>query len=179
MYMSRTACICRVLHVYVLYFMYISRSPCVLSVFIVNVYMPTTNVSIDHYRESIADLKIIVDWLSDDGIILMCGDFNGQLGGQCGPISNSFTNVRGSVLYDFIYDCMIIYNNMFSSITQESCFGPVYTCWPGHTSYNPSQIDHFIISYDFSQCIEYSVVMMTIVLIHLTTILLRLSLNAS
>ena len=174
MYMYRTSCKCLVLHVNVLYFMYISRSPCVLSVFIVNVYMPTTNVSIDHYRESIADLQIIVDWLSDDGIILMCGDFNGQLGGQCGPRSNSFTNVRGSVLYDFI-----AYNNMFSSITQESCSGPVYTCWPGDTSYNPSQIDHFIISYDFSQCIEYSVVMMTIVLIHLTTILLRLSLNAS
>ena len=131
MYMYRTSCKCLVLHVNVLYFMYISRSPCVFPAFIVNIYMPTTNVSIDHYRESIADLQIIVDWLSDDGIILMCGDFNGQLGGQCGPRSNSFTNVRGSVLYDFI-----AYNNMFSSITQESCSGPVHTCWPGDTSYN-------------------------------------------
>lgn len=124
-----------------------------LSVFIVNVYMPTTNVSIAYYRECIADLQIIVDWVSDDGIILMCGDFNGQLGGPSGSRAGSFTNVRGSVLYDFI-----TYNNMFSSITQDSCSGPVNTCWPGDTNNNPSQIDHFIMSYDYSQCIEYSMV---------------------
>ena len=107
--------------------------------FIVNVYLPTTNTHINEYRDCIHDLQVIVDWLTSEGMLIIYGDFNGQYGLRKGRRSSLPTSARGTVLREFL-----AYNNMYSTVCDEQCEGPIYTCWPGDSSYNPSQIDHFV-----------------------------------
>jgi exonuclease III len=49
-------------------------------IFVINVYLPSTNYTTDQYRECITDWQITLEWLSNEGTVISCGDFNGQLG---------------------------------------------------------------------------------------------------
>ena len=53
--------------------------------FIVAVYLPSTNHSIDEFNESIDFLWAIYDSLSEKGYVYMLGDFNADLGNSAGP----------------------------------------------------------------------------------------------
>ena len=106
-------------------------------------------MSTQDYRDCLSDTQIIIDWLDADGIIILCGDFNGQIGVQWGSHVMGSVNSRGSILSDFM-----VTNNMYSAISHASCSGPVYTCLPGDASYNPSQLDHFIIKTDNMSCVK-------------------------
>ena len=53
--------------------------------FVINVYLPSTNMTIAYYRECISELQIINDWLSPNGTIIFSGNLNGQLGPQHSP----------------------------------------------------------------------------------------------
>ena len=115
-------------------------------IFIVNAYLPSTNMSIYDYRESITEWNIILEWLSISGVVISCGDFNGQLGPQWGNRAGQKTNVRGTTLGQFLRD-----NQLLSTVSHSSCSGPIYTCIPGNTEISPSQLDHFIID---KQCMS-------------------------
>ena len=112
-------------------------------IFIINVYMPSTNTSLLEYKQSIESLQIVTDFLYDKGLLLLCGDFNGQLGPKWGHRAGYFQNLRGGVLESFLF-----YNNMVSLISDEACGGPICTYWPNDTAYRPSQIDHILSTID-------------------------------
>ena len=110
---------------------------------LVNVYMPTTNTSIEFYRDSISDLQIIVDWLMSVGVVIICGDLNAGLSTKFGNRANPVANARGIILEEFLY-----YNNMYSTVSDNRCNGPKCTYHPMDVNYLSSQIDHFITNND-------------------------------
>ena len=57
-------------------------------VFVINVYLPTTNLPICEYSNCIHDLQILIEWISDLGTFTICGDFNGQFSSNKGTCSN-------------------------------------------------------------------------------------------
>ena len=114
------------------------QSKNVMPLYIFNVYMPTTNLSIDDYRDHISMLQLVYDEFSQRGHIIIMGDFNAQLGPDCGVRSGPRQSIRGNQLYEFI-----LYNDAFSLVTDSICTGPVFTY--GCDSSTPSQIDHIII----------------------------------
>ena len=57
-------------------------------VFVINVYLPTTNRTICEYSNCIHDLQILIEWISDLGTFTICGDFNGQFSSNKGTCSN-------------------------------------------------------------------------------------------
>ena len=48
--------------------------------FILSVYLPSSNHNIDEYDEYLDYLWALYDSLSDKGIVVAMGDFNGDLG---------------------------------------------------------------------------------------------------
>ena len=108
-------------------------------IFVINVYMPSTNMTVDAYRECISELTIILEWASALGTCVTCGDFNGQLVSTRGSRAGANANVRGAILNELLSD-----NNMYSTVAHESCIGPWYTWLASDTSVMPSQLDHFI-----------------------------------
>ncbi len=70
------------------------------------------------YRECIADLQIVNDWLSPMGTVIMCGDFNGRLHVKHGHHDEWAANARGLILSTFLK-----YNNMYSTIAHNSRTG--------------------------------------------------------
>ena len=84
--------------------------------------MPTTNLSIDDYRDHISMLQLVYDEFSQSGHIITMGDFNAQLGPECGVRSGPRQSIRGNQLYE-----CILYNDAFSLVTDSICTGPVFT----------------------------------------------------
>ena len=117
---------------------------------IINVYFPTTNTPVDDYCNVLNDLQLVYATYINDGHVIMCGDFNGQLGSSAGPRGNDPQNIRGKHLMDFIE-----HNDASSMIVDGKCSGPVCTFWPGDDSRLPSQLDHFVISRDNSHIVDY------------------------
>jgi endonuclease/exonuclease/phosphatase family metal-dependent hydrolase len=126
------------------------QSPGNTPVIIVNVYCATTNETTDKFQDIINNLQIVFDTYSDNNIVIMCGDFNAQLGQSAGPRSQHPQNYRGKYFQEFI-----TYNSTCSLITQNICQGPVSTYWPDGDNRNPSQIDHFIVDMDYMSVISY------------------------
>ena len=60
--------------------------------FILSVYLPSSNTSITKYRECLEVLDDVVDNLYEKGIIVLAGDFNGHIGKYGGPRSFDTTN---------------------------------------------------------------------------------------
>ena len=122
---------------------------------IINVHFPTTNTPVDDYCNVLNDLQLVYATCTyiNDGYVIMCGDFNGQLGSCAGPRGNDPQNIRGKHLMDFIK-----HNDASSMIVDGKCSGPVCTFWPGDDSRLPSQLYHFIISRDNSHIVDYCLV---------------------
>ena len=119
--------------------------PSQVPIFIINVYLPSTNITMDVYREHIGYLQTLTDWLSERGILIICGDLNGQLGPMYSTRAGVFQNARGTHISQFLDN-----NNMYSTISHINCMGPVATCFPIDPCYRPSQIDH----YNQSRCVS-------------------------
>jgi len=119
-------------------------------IFVINIYLPSTNYTTDQYRECITDWQITLEWLSSEGTVVSCGDFNGQLGSHWGHRARSQGNDRGRLLGEFLIE-----HNLFSTITNDICGGPAHTCIPGDANLNTSILDHFIIPTDTRhQCLS-------------------------
>jgi len=110
---------------------------------VINVYFPTTNMSVNDYQDVIDDLQVIYDTYINDSNVIVCGDFNGQLGSQAGPRGNNPPTIRGQHLLRFLD-----HNAACSLVVDGICDGQICTFWPGDDIRSPSQIDHFIISRD-------------------------------
>jgi hypothetical protein len=119
-----------------------------LPLFIINVYCPTTNASITDYNDVIDDLQVLYDTYKDQGIVILCGDFNAQLGVEAGPRGNSPQSIRGKCLVRFLD-----HNNVYSSVTEGTCTGPLCTYWPDDDHKSPTQIDHFILNREYKHIV--------------------------
>ena len=112
-------------------------------IFVINVYLTSTKYTIDQYRECITDWQITLEWLSNEGTEISCGDFNGKLGLQWGHRARSQANDRGRLLGEFLIE-----HKLFSTITSDICGGPSHTYISGVANLDASILDHFIIPTD-------------------------------
>lgn len=107
--------------------------------YIMNVYMPSTNSHIEVYREVLSELRAIHEYLSIRGMVIIVGDFNGQLGPSGGPRCPMPPSHRGSILLGYISEFDLV-----PLICHNSCTGPLATFYP-HNGGPGTQIDHIFI----------------------------------
>ena len=88
--------------------------------FILSVYMPSSNHALDEYREDF--LWALYDSLSADSFVLVMGDLNGDLGNSLGDKGLKEPNERGKLLLDFAN-----YFNLCPINLLTICDGPLET----------------------------------------------------
>ena len=90
--------------------------------YILSVYLPSSNSTIDEFKEYLDFLWALYDSLSDKGHVLVSGDFNGDLGNSLGDKGKYPPNQRGSKLLDFAN-----YFNLCPENLLSNCNGPLET----------------------------------------------------
>ena len=71
------------------------------SLFILAVYLPSSNHALEEFKECLNHLWAFYDSLSADGFVILLGDFNGDLGNSFGDKGKKEPNDRGFLLLDF------------------------------------------------------------------------------
>ena len=69
--------------------------------FILAVYLPSSNHALEEFKECIDYLWALYDSLSADGFVILLGDFNGDLCNSLGDKGKKEPNDRGLLLLDF------------------------------------------------------------------------------
>ena len=93
-----------------------------LVLFIVAVYLPSTNSSIVEFRNTLDAMVDVIDQFYDQGIVIVMGDFNCHIGKSGGPRSLDAVNDRGCDLAKMIErQCLISVNS------QDLCAGSIGT----------------------------------------------------
>ena len=87
--------------------------------FILSVYLPASNHSIEDYRECLDFLWALYDSLSSSGFVIVMGDLNGDLGSSLGDKGTKEPNDRGLLLCDFANFFNLSLVNLLST-----CNGP-------------------------------------------------------
>ena len=90
--------------------------------FSLSVYLPSSNSTIDEFKEYLDFLWALYDSLSDKGHMLVLGDFNGDLGDSLGDKGKCPPNQRGSKLLDFAN-----YFNLCLASLLSNCNRPLET----------------------------------------------------
>ena len=90
--------------------------------FILSVYLPSSNSTIDEFKEYLDFLWALYDSLSDKRHLLVLGDFNGDLGDSLGDKGKYPPSQRGSKLLDFAN-----YFNLCPANLLSNCDGPLET----------------------------------------------------
>lgn len=110
-----------------------------IEIYVIGVLLPSTNISIDEYKQTVEWVEKLFDEYSEIGPVFIMGDFNAHLSKHFGAKNHSRANERGLVIESFIAERDLI------SITSqlESC-GPDYT-FLSHNGTLSSTIDHVII----------------------------------
>ncbi len=83
------------------------------------------NTTVLEYTYIANSVQIVYDTYSSQGVVLIVGDFNAQLGPGWGPRRGAEQSVRGRVIHDFL-----MYNYMISAVVDQSCKGPACTLYP-------------------------------------------------
>ena len=120
-----------------------------IPLYIINLYMPSTNVTVQCYMQLINAVQVLYDTYCSRGVVIILGDYNAQIGPAWGPRAGIRQSDRGKVLGDFM-----AYNLLFSTITGKECQGPVCTYYPEDVNKNPSQIDHVLIGNEYKYMIN-------------------------
>ena len=128
------------------------------TLFIIAVYLPSTNHSIDEFNESIDFLWAIYDSLSEKGYVYVLGDFNADLGNSAGSKGWREPNSRGKKLSKFVDQINLTAVNLSGNSS-----GPLKT-YISHCGRFRSTIDYIIIpncvlnsvlySRTFESCVE-------------------------
>ena len=96
------------------------------SLFIVSVYLPTSDYPLEVYREYLNELESVILALQCDGLVLVTGDFNAHFGSRGGPRGVGDMNVHGQLLFD-----LMRHTDLFAaSLCQISCSSS-YTYFSG------------------------------------------------
>ena len=117
--------------------------------FILSVYMPSTNHALDEYREYLDFHWALHDSLSADSFVLVMGDLNGDLGNSLGDKGLKEPNEHGKLLLDFAN-----YFNLCPINLLTICDGPLETYF-SHCGKYRSTIDYIFLP----NCLQNSIVM--------------------
>ena len=69
--------------------------------FILGVYLPSSNHTLDEFQECLELLWALYESLSADGFVIVLGDVNSDFGNCLGVRGKKEPNVRGKLLIDF------------------------------------------------------------------------------
>ena len=116
--------------------------------FILSVYLPSSNHNIDEYDEYLDYLWALYDSLSAKGIVVAMGDFNGDLGNSLGNRGTVNPNQRGVKLLDFAN-----YFNLCPTNLLSTCEGPLETYF-SHCERYKSTIDYIFLP----NCLYHNIV---------------------
>ena len=89
--------------------------------FILGVYLPSSNHTLDEFQECLDLLWAFYESLSADSFVIVLGDVNGDFGNCLGVRGKKEPNVRGKLLIDFANFFNVCPVNLLSS-----CSGPTY-----------------------------------------------------
>ena len=90
--------------------------------FILAVYFPSSNHSLDEFRETLDLLWALYEYYCDQGITLVLGDFNGSLGYLGGDRISSEPSARWELINEFLN-----YFNLFAVNLDNIFTGPLDT----------------------------------------------------
>ena len=107
--------------------------------FILGVYLPSSNHTLDEFQECLDLLWALYESLSADGFVIVLGDVNGDFGNCLGVRGKKEPNVRGKLLIDFANFFNVCPVNLLSS-----CSGPLET-YIFHCGRFRSTIDHILL----------------------------------
>ena len=107
--------------------------------FILDVYLPSNNHTLDEFQECLDLLWALYESLSADGFVIVLGDVNGDFGNCLGVRGKKEPNVRGKLLIDFANFFNVCPVNLLSS-----CSGPVET-YISHCGRFHSTIDYILL----------------------------------
>ncbi len=119
-----------------------------LPIFVFNVYMPSASLSLDEYRSMLDILIQTHEYYSIRGIVIFCGDMNGEMGSSAGARAPAEASVRGRLLYRLLDEY-----NMCSTVCMEQCTGPKHTYMSYDGNY-ATQIDHVLLDCGHVKCVE-------------------------
>ena len=107
--------------------------------FILGVYLPSNNHTLDEFQECLDLLWALYESLSADGFVIVLGDVNGDFGNCLGVRGKKEPNVRGKLLIDFANFFNVCPVNLLSS-----CSGPLET-YISHCGRFRSTIDYILL----------------------------------
>ena len=90
--------------------------------FILAVYFPSSNHSLDEFRETLDLLWSLYEYYCDQGITLVLGDFNRSLGYLGGDRISFEPSARRELINEFLN-----YFNLFAVNLDNICSGPLFT----------------------------------------------------
>ena len=90
--------------------------------FFLAVYFPSSDHSMEEFRETLDLLWVICDSYFMQAVVTIMGDFNCHLGHLCGDCSTSNPDDRGKLIHDFLNQF-----NLFPVNLDDCCTGPVET----------------------------------------------------
>ena len=92
-----------------------------LALSILSVYLPAVGGD-DSFPNCLDELSSIVEALGDDSLVMICGDFNADVGTRGGPKGTQPPSKRGQLLLNFITRHDLCVTNLMGSAT-----GPIHT----------------------------------------------------
>ena len=107
--------------------------------FILAVYLPSSNHTLDEFQECLDLLWALYESLSADGFVIVLGDVNGDFGNYLGVRGKKEPNVHGKLLIDFANFFNVCPVNLLSS-----CSGPLET-YISHCGRFRSTIDYILL----------------------------------
>jgi exonuclease III len=117
--------------------------------YLINVYLPAANHGYVAFDESIAQLYDIYHYYAQDGIVVICGDFNSRVkSGSRSLIGRTPDDRRSNHL-----QMLLSNNNQYSLVASEMCQGPAETYLPYDGSPG-TQIDHVIVHSDHASMVR-------------------------
>ena len=124
-----------------------------MSILFIQVYAPTSSHSDDEVESFYDDVDKALKHTRNDDIIIVCGDFNAQVGNEAGSAAGGFglgkRNDRGSRLVTFCDENdLIITNTVFKQHPR-----PLYT-WKSPGDQSRYQIDYILINNRFRNSVK-------------------------
>jgi hypothetical protein len=110
-----------------------------IEIYIIGVLFPSTNVSIDEYKQTVECVEKLFDEYSELGPVFILGDFNAHLSKQFGAKNHKQANDRGVLI-----ESLIVERDLISITSQAKSNGPDYS-FLSHSGTRMSMIDHAII----------------------------------
>jgi len=107
-----------------------------ISVIIIQVYLPSSNLSIDTFKLEVDKLNDVCSTYGATNSIIVMGDFNAKF---ASTVSTSGLRTR-----DAYVDSLARAHNLCCATDLDTCTGPMYTFYP-YSDANPSRIDHILL----------------------------------